>query len=590
MLLLALSTRFGLGFVLCASYFGPIFTAATECIDRNPDDCVNVAETGECDANPLWMLSSCQRSCGFCRGDDFCATNKYTHGLPVTGRGHYDTINMLLINSEPFDCYGRIYAWEFRTYLFNGGFKPGIYRPIKTDMTEFQLMGETIIPSGHSINVKVMHIITNELEWLEFEPGDLMGWRIQSDKAPILFGYEASEVSDHYYSTPPNYSTKGVGDVFTTTGTHSRAYSLKAHLTPKAYLGCYPDTAGLHELHINPGVYNMDNLIPSSCESGSYPDSTGLHEFYVNPGVYNKDSLIPSSCVKRCFNHEPKPYSYAAIRHGSGACYCGDTVGNYGVPDSTECISCQNEATLTCGDNLFNSVYNVPAPIIFQRVEFDNSLAQSTCQNRLGVEDGRIPDSHLTASSIHSAGYEPTNARLNRVAQSGTHGAWTAQFIDTNQWIQANLSDSTWVLGVMIQGRQDLPHWVTSFKVQYSNDGEYWTFVQQPNNQGEMIFDGNTDQTTVETRLFAKPIKATYIRIRPAAWHGGHISMRFELVGCTAQIFNVVPTNIEIWGQMIHEGSIVGKYSINYGDGYSELAIGANISHVYRRVYCVEKI
>ncbi|XP_072041309.1 EGF-like repeat and discoidin I-like domain-containing protein 3 [Amphiura filiformis] len=48
-----------------------------------------------------------------------------------------------------------------------------------------------------------------------------------------------------------------------------------------------------------------------------------------------------------------------------------------------------------------------------------------------------------------------------------------------------------------------------------------------------MIFDGNTDQNTVVTKLFPTPVKTSYIRIVSTAWNG-HISLRFELLGCKA--------------------------------------------------------
>ncbi|XP_072033081.1 lactadherin-like [Amphiura filiformis] len=123
-----------------------------------------------------------------------------------------------------------------------------------------------------------------------------------------------------------------------------------------------------------------------------------------------------------------------------------------------------------------------------------------------------------------------SNARLNRPAQSGC-GSWCSRYNNANQWIQADLGDSISVAGVQIQGRADYPQWVTQFKVQYSNDGSSWTFVQQTNSEGDMIFDGSTNQNTVVTNLFPAEVTAAYIRIVPTAWHG-HISMRFELVGC----------------------------------------------------------
>lgn len=165
--------------------------------------------------------------------------------------------------------------------------------------------------------------------------------------------------------------------------------------------------------------------------------------------------------------------------------------------------------------------------------------AETTCRERLGVEDGRITDSQLTASSessAHAVYHGANNARLNRGAQTGTTGSWSAQNNDIHQWIQAALGRLTWVSGVEMQGRPDCcQQWVTKYKVQYSNDGIYWKFVQQTNNQGEKVFDGNTDENTVVTGLFPTPVTASYIRIVPIAW-SGHISMRFEVIGCQANI------------------------------------------------------
>ncbi len=113
---------------------------------------------------------------------------------------------------------------------------------------------------------------------------------------------------------------------------------------------------------------------------------------------------------------------------------------------------------------------------------------QTTCQGRLGVEDGRITDSQLTASTRYTHNHGATNARLNRVAEAGTTGAWSAQTNDDKQWIQASLGSQEWVTGVLIQGRQDCcDQWVTKFKVQYSNDGEFWKYVQQTESKGEMV-------------------------------------------------------------------------------------------------------
>nr|XP_054772444.1 EGF-like repeat and discoidin I-like domain-containing protein 3 [Lytechinus pictus] len=60
----------------------------------------------------------------------------------------------------------------------------------------------------------------------------------------------------------------------------------------------------------------------------------------------------------------------------------------------------------------------------------------------LGVEDGRIPDSSLTASSFHSAGHEPYRGRLNTPEGPGIAvGAWVAVKTDSNKWVKTSRTD-----------------------------------------------------------------------------------------------------------------------------------------------------
>ena len=61
----------------------------------------------------------------------------------------------------------------------------------------------------------------------------------------------------------------------------------------------------------------------------------------------------------------------------------------------------------------------------------------------LGVEDGRIPDSSLTSSSIFGSGHEAYRGRLNAVAVAGVSygewvsaGAWVASNNDNNKWLK----------------------------------------------------------------------------------------------------------------------------------------------------------
>ena len=88
------------------------------------------------------------------------------------------------------------------------------------------------------------------------------------------------------------------------------------------------------------------------------------------------------------------------------------------------------------------------------------------------MEDGRISDSQITASSVHdNPGHNQTNARLNHHADSSTKGAWCAGVNNLKQWIQVDLGVAKMVSGVVLQGREDYnDQWVTRYKVQHGYD------------------------------------------------------------------------------------------------------------------------
>ncbi|XP_078346340.1 uncharacterized protein LOC144631705 isoform X1 [Oculina patagonica] len=147
------------------------------------------------------------------------------------------------------------------------------------------------------------------------------------------------------------------------------------------------------------------------------------------------------------------------------------------------------------------------------------------CDSPLGIQNGDIPNSDITASSEWDANHGPSNARLNRPAGGGKTGAWSAKKNEKGQWIQVNLRQLTRVTEVAIQGRQDHAQWVTAFKLSYSLDGNNFQFQ-------EKIYKGNNDQNSVVVNTLMEPIEARFIRLHPYAWYR-HISLRMELYGCS---------------------------------------------------------
>ncbi|XP_041484405.1 coagulation factor VIII-like [Lytechinus variegatus] len=93
----------------------------------------------------------------------------------------------------------------------------------------------------------------------------------------------------------------------------------------------------------------------------------------------------------------------------------------------------------------------------------------------LGVEDGRIPDSSLTSSTVINAGnHVPSQGRLN------SNSAWIPLDSDTNKWVKT--------------------------------------------------YPANFDQDTYVTIVFPKPVTARYVRIHTPTYNH-HASMRFEVLG-----------------------------------------------------------
>ena len=104
------------------------------------------------------------------------------------------------------------------------------------------------------------------------------------------------------------------------------------------------------------------------------------------------------------------------------------------------------------------------------------------------MEDWRIPDSQITASTYMEIYFVPSNARLNRASDSTTSfGSWSSAFRDAYQWIQVDLGFVMIVSGIVLQGREGRVQYVTKYKVRYSDDGSSWRWVKDSSGQDNMV-------------------------------------------------------------------------------------------------------
>lgn len=113
-----------------------------------------------------------------------------------------------------------------------------------------------------------------------------------------------------------------------------------------------------------------------------------------------------------------------------------------------------------------------------------------------------------------------------------TNKAWCAKLDNSDQWLQFDIGPPTLVTGLVTKGRgeNNKKHWVTKYRMSYSNDSRTWHFYRE-NAAKIKEFQGNVDKDTDRYNFLTVPFVARFVRFHPTAWHR-HISMRAGLLGC----------------------------------------------------------
>ncbi|XP_028516809.1 lactadherin [Exaiptasia diaphana] len=146
----------------------------------------------------------------------------------------------------------------------------------------------------------------------------------------------------------------------------------------------------------------------------------------------------------------------------------------------------------------------------------------------LGMEDGRIPDSQITASSHYSIYLLPKYGRLNSDLEGGS---WTAKRLGIGEYLEVDIGTNTTICKIATQGRQNTKQWVTAYSIHYSSDQSTWTTYSANENGVEKVFQANNDENTVVCNILRPPFSARYVRVVVKSWRE-HISMRIELYSC----------------------------------------------------------
>ena len=115
------------------------------------------------------------------------------------------------------------------------------------------------------------------------------------------------------------------------------------------------------------------------------------------------------------------------------------------------------------------------------------------CSYPFGIQNGRVKNTQITASSMANKYHAPYFGRLKQVRRGRNMGGWSARYNNHNQWIQFDLRRLLKLTMVSTQGRKLAKQWVTRYTISTSIDCAHFVPYKQ---RGRLKVQAN------ETALF----------------------------------------------------------------------------------------
>lgn len=171
--------------------------------------------------------------------------------------------------------------------------------------------------------------------------------------------------------------------------------------------------------------------------------------------------------------------------------------------------------------------------LILQLPVASGQIDPEHCRYALGMEDGRIKDEDLTASSQW---YETTGPQYARLNCEDGDGAWCPQGQlepSDSQYLQIDLRRLTFLTLFGTQGRYARglgKEFAQAYRLNYSRDGQLWKSWK--NRFGKEVLEGNKDTYAAFSNDLKPAIIARYIRVIPVTRLSTTVCMRVELYGC----------------------------------------------------------
>ncbi|XP_019948483.2 epithelial discoidin domain-containing receptor 1 isoform X4 [Paralichthys olivaceus] len=179
------------------------------------------------------------------------------------------------------------------------------------------------------------------------------------------------------------------------------------------------------------------------------------------------------------------------------------------------------------------TVVTVLMVLVSSSEEHEWHFNPAQCRYALGMEDGTIPDSDITASSAWS---DSTEAKHGRLSKGEGDGAWCpagAVFPSGSEYLQIDLHKLHFLALVGTQGRHADGHgqeFARSYRLRYSRDGVKW--ITWKDRWSHEVVSGNENTYDIVLKDLGPPIVARMVRFYPLADRVMSVCLRVELYGC----------------------------------------------------------
>ena len=164
----------------------------------------------------------------------------------------------------------------------------------------------------------------------------------------------------------------------------------------------------------------------------------------------------------------------------------------------------------------------------------DSCTCHANFNSDLGpVYDGRPPISAWSYSPLLS------DQNCNNPLNFGVHAenyvsekAACFQTVDSNNYLQLDLSTEVIIIGIQTTGRAENAQYVSLYQLEVSSDGVTWTVVLCSDVDTSNYCIGNTDATSVKQNNLATKVVARHVKLTIKA-HSGHESIRMSVLAQT---------------------------------------------------------